>query len=214
MIHKAHQQTAASVMRVTYSLVKFAPMKLLLTICLSIWFSLAHGATNAKPATPTNAGATDVQVTSSRSSTSPQPTNLGPVAQGAAQSGIRRCVPRIDQVVTFLSAGAQTGAMVFASPVDADNRLSSVGLEVLGNNGLSYIDTGYAPNINGCDAMYQTVTHWTDTCDEVARVAFPSFKKTGALRQYIAVLDGGPSAKVFLMPAGTGCVSIKKEVLF
>ncbi len=191
-------------------------MKLWLSICFLFVFSLAHSATKTKPAPPAAAvpAVSDVPVTSSRSSTSSEPTNLGPVAQGAAQSGIRRCLPRIDQVVNFLSAGGQTGAMVFASPVDADNRLSSVGLEVLGSNGLSYIDTGYAPNVSGCDAMYQTVTHWTNACDEVARVAFPSFKKATVLRQYITVLDGGPSAKVFLMPAGAGCVSIKKEVLY
>jgi hypothetical protein len=27
------------------------------------------------------------------------------------------------------------------------------------------------------------------------------------------VLDGGLSTKVFLMPAGSGCVSVKKEVV-
>ena len=136
------------------------------------------------------------------------------MAQGVSQNGIRRCLPRIDQVVTFLSTGAQTGAMIFAPPGDADNRLTSVGLEVLGNNGLSYIDTSYAPSATGCDAMYQAVTYWANSCDEVARVAFPSFGKTNPLRQHIAVLDGGSSAKVFLMPAGAGCISVKKEVLF
>ncbi len=180
-------------------------------------FSCAHAATKAKPAPQTaepNAAQAAVPVTSASNSVAPVSATLGPVAKGAAQSGIRRCLPRIDQVVGFVTAGTQSGAMVFVPPVDADNRQTSVALEILGNNGLSYIDTGYAPTSVGCDAMYQSVTYWTNSCDEVARVAFPSFKKTNPLRQYIAVLDGGPSAKVFLMPAGTGCVSIKKEVLF
>ncbi len=178
------------------------------------WFLFAHGATNTKSTLITTPVASDVPVISSRAGTSPQQTNLGPVAQSAAQNGVRRCLPKMDQVVNFLSSGAQTGAMVFTPPADADNRLSSVALEALGNNGLSYIDMGYSPNAGGCDAMYQVVTHWNNSCDEVARVAFPSFKQTSPLRQYISVLDGGPSAKVFLMPAGAGCVSIKKEVLF
>ena len=29
----------------------------------------------------------------------------------------------------------------------------------------------------------------------------------------LGLLDGGPATKVFLMPAGDGCVSIKKEVV-
>ena len=174
----------------------------------------AHAASQTKPAPAAATSPSVVPVTSARSSASPQPPQIGPVAQGAAQSGLRRCLPRIDQVANFLSAGGQTGAMIFASPLDADNRISSVSLEVLGSNGLSYIDTSYAPSAGGCDAMYQTVTYWSNACDEVAKVAFPSFPRASALRQHIAVLDGGPSAKVFLLPAGAGCVSIKKEVLF
>lgn len=192
-------------------------MKIWLVFPLLLSFSFVHAATKVKPAsqpTETNTAQAAVPVTSANNTTTSAFSELGPVAKGAAQSGIRRCLPRIDQVVSFVTAGTQSGAMVFAAPIDADNRQSSVALEVLGNNGLTYIDTGYAPTVAACDAMYQSVTYWTNPCDEVARVAFPSFKKTGSLRQYIAVLDGGPSAKVFLMPAGTGCVSIKKEVLF
>ncbi len=202
--------------RVSNLRLNYFPMKFWLTIFILLGASLSYGATKngSPPAVATTAVTSEVPVTSSRASAIPPVANLGPVAQGAAQNGIRRCLSSIDQVSGFLSAGAQTGAMVFAPPIEADNRLSSVSLEVLGNNGLSYIDTSYAPNATGCDAMYQTVTYWTNSCDEVARVAFPSFKKSGPLRQYVAVLDGGPSAKVFLMPAGAGCVSIKKEVLY
>ncbi len=196
------------------ALLNFAPMRLWIFLPALLAMPLAHGAPNIKPAPAAPAAGSEVPVSSARSSAATLPSNLGPVAQGAAQDGIRRCLPRIDQVVNFLSAGAQTGAMIFSPPVDADNRLTAVVLEALGSNGLSYVDTSYAPNSNACDAMYQTVTYWTDSCDKVAQVAFPSFKKAGPLRQHITVLDGGPSAKVFLMPAGTGCISVKKEVLF
>jgi len=42
---------------------------------------------------------------------------------------------------------------------------------------------------------------------------FGTFKKAGALAKNIGVRNGGESMKVFLMPAGTGCVSIKKEIV-
>ena len=144
----------------------------------------------------------------------PSYSNIGVVTQAAANSGVRQCLPRIDQVVNFLSAGATTGAMVFIPPTDPDHRPASIGLEVMGSNGLSYIDTTYAPSANGCDAMYAQVTYWENTCAELAKSGFPGFNRANPMHQHIGVLDGGPSAKVFLMPAGTGCVSIKKEVLF
>jgi hypothetical protein len=47
----------------------------------------------------------------------------------------------------------------------------------------------------------------------VAEKQFGTLKKAGALAKNIGVRNGGESMKVFLMPAGTGCVSIKKEIV-
>ena len=158
---------------------------------------------------------TAATISSYPSQAAPTPfSGLGVVAQAAAQSGVRQCLPRMDQVVNFLSATSQTGAMVFAAPSEPDQRTASIGLEVLGNNGLSYIDTTYNPSSNGCDASYAQVTYWENSCSELASSGFPGFARVSQMRQHIGVLDGGPSAKVFLMPAGTGCVSIKKEVIY
>jgi len=33
------------------------------------------------------------------------------------------------------------------------------------------------------------------------------------LKRDVLVLDGGPATKVFLMTAGAGCISVKKEVV-
>ncbi len=186
-----------------------------LAFAIAVACANATAAGNAKPgaANPV-APTTPTTVRSAASGVIPVPANLGPVTQSAAGSGVRRCLARIDQVVNFVSAGTQSGAMVFAPPTDTDNRQSSVVLEVLGNNGLSYVDTAFSPHANGCVSMYQAVTYWTNACAEVAKTAFPNFVLTSPLRQHITVLDGGPSAKVFLIPAGPGCVSVKKEVLY
>lgn len=142
----------------------------------------------------------------------PTPT-LGPVAGFAAQSGIRQCIGRIDQVSNFLTAGSLSGAAMFIPPREPDRGLSSVSMEVLGNNGLSYVSTAFSPSATGCDGVYEAVTYWADTCEQVA-ATFAGFTRGTALRQHIQVLDGGPTAKVYLMPAGAGCVSIKKEVVY
>jgi len=136
---------------------------------------------------------------------------LGVIASGAAQGGVRRCLPRIDQLTNFLLAGSVNSAMIFISPRDPDGSQSSISFEVQNGNLLSYMDAAFAPTVVGCDAMYQAVTYWHTNCEQVAKTNFEGFPRISPLRQYIAVLDGGPTAKVFLMPAGSGCVSIKKE---
>ena len=47
----------------------------------------------------------------------------------------------------------------------------------------------------------------------VATQQFAGLKRAGQMKTNITLLDGGPATKVFLMPAGSGCVSIKKEVV-
>jgi hypothetical protein len=139
---------------------------------------------------------------------------LGPIAGYAAQHGVRQCVGRVDQISKFLTNGAtSSGAAVFLPPRDPDRGLVSVSLEVLGNNGLSYVNTAYAPSATGCDGVYEAVTYWAGSCDQVA-ASFQGFTTGTPLRQHIQTLDGGPNAKVYLMPAGQGCISIKKEVVY
>ncbi len=157
--------------------------------------SAASHAKKTPPAAPVNAAA------------------LGPVANFAAQGGVRQCLGRIDQISNFLTNGAVSGASVFLPPREPDHGLASVSMEVQGSNGLSYVSTGYSPSATGCDGDYEAVTYWAGTCEQVA-ASFPDFKLARPLRQYIQTLDGGPYAKVYLMPAGQGCISIKKEVVY
>lgn len=139
--------------------------------------------------------------------------DLGPIANYAAERGVRQCLGRIDQISGFLTNGATSGAAVFLSPRESDRGLVSVSLEILGSNGLSYVNTAYGPNAGGCDGVYEAVTYWSGSCDQVA-ATFPGFTRANALRQHIQTLDGGPTAKIYLMPAGQGCISIKKEVVY
>lgn len=173
--------------------------------CLAMLLAASiHAAPPAKRAQAT-APATQVQTA--------QPT-LGPIANFAAQNGVRQCVGRIDQVSNFLTNGAvSSGAAVFLPPREVDRGLASVSMEVLGTNGLSYVNTAYSPSATGCDGVYEAVTYWAGSCEQVA-ATFPNFTLGKPLRQHIFTLDGGPTAKIYLMPAGQGCISIKKEVVY
>jgi hypothetical protein len=138
---------------------------------------------------------------------------LGPIANYAAQNGVRQCLGRIDQVSNFLTNGAASGAALFLPPREPDRGLASVSMEVLGGNGLSYVNTAYAPSATGCDGVYEAITYWAGACDQVA-ASFPGFTPAKPLREHIQTLEGSPTAKIYLMPAGQGCISIKKEVVY
>lgn len=139
----------------------------------------------------------------------------GRITDAAVKAGILSCADRINQITNFLTAEANTGAILYQPPSDPDRRLGSIsmGLDLKGGQ-LAYASESFAPNqVNGCGGMYETVAYWKEGCADVAKRRFSTFKQAGALVNRITVLDGGRGVKVFLMPAGTGCVAIKKEVL-
>lgn len=139
-----------------------------------------------------------------------------PVAQAAVQRGAVRCGERVAQFTNFLTAGGLASAHLFVAPDGADKKLVSTSLEVSAGQSTSYVGATYAPDSSTgqCGGVYEAVTYWPKSCDEVAKTAYGTFKQAGPIRQAIKTLDGGVSVKVYLLTAGAGCVSIKKEIAF
>jgi hypothetical protein len=137
------------------------------------------------------------------------------ITDAAVKAGVQSCADRINQVTNFLTTGNRSGAILFEPPTTPDKRLVSISLGLAMKGGrVAYASESFAPNqANGCGGMYETVVYWAEGCADIAKSQFSAFKKYGVLVNNITVLDGGPGVRVFLMPAGTGCVAIKKEVL-
>lgn len=146
----------------------------------------------------------------------PQQTQAGAnlITQAAVKVGVLACASRINQVSNFVGYSPQAGAMLMMSPDQADQHLVPLVMEVPIEGGSAYVSAAFAPNpVNGCGAVYDAVVYWAQKCNAVAAVQFATLKKIGQLKKDITVLDGGVATKVFLMPAGSGCVSIKREAV-
>jgi hypothetical protein len=137
------------------------------------------------------------------------------ITQAAMKTGIKSCAGRINQVTNFLAAGVNdAGYMMFYPKNNPDQQMISVSMELPLKDNTAYASASFSPGqANYCGEMYETVVYWPNKCSEVAEKQFGALKKAVALAKNIGVRDGGESMKVFLMPAGTGCVSIKKEIV-
>lgn len=161
--------------------------------------------TNQSGSQSTNQGA-------NQSNTVPPASNA--VTQAAVQQGVFACAGRINQVSNFLGFNAQAGALLMPPPAQPDQRLVPLSMEVATANGPAYVAVTFAPNqANGCGAAYDAVAYWSLSCELVASQQFSALKKSGALKKDILVFSSGVASNIFLMPAGSGCVSIKKEVV-
>ncbi len=140
---------------------------------------------------------------------------LNAVAQAAQKAGVNDCLGRINQVSNFLTAGSQqSGASLSVSPQVPNEHTASIAFEIKSPQVLSYASADFAPLASGCGGTYEAVTHWQNSCKDVASKGYAQLKFIGVIQSSILVLEGGPQLRVFLMPAGTGCVAIKKEVVY
>lgn len=139
---------------------------------------------------------------------------VNPVTQAAVQAGVLFCVSRINQVVTFLTTNTQSSAYLFTPQKQPDQSMFSVSLGLVGKDAeAGYASASFAPTTNGqASAVYDTVQYFAQSCAEVEKGLFKNLKRKGSLGKDIVILDGGV-VTVFLMPAGTGCVVIRKEVI-
>lgn len=140
---------------------------------------------------------------------------LNAIAGAAAKSGVSKCLGRINQVTSFITANSQSGTYLFVSPNQPDRSIVSANLEVQAKNALTFASTSFAPTgSDGCSGMYEAVTYWAESCDVVSAKGFPQLRKMGVIQRHVQVLQGDGTMRMFLMPAGQGCISIKKEVIF
>jgi hypothetical protein len=136
------------------------------------------------------------------------------VTQAAVQKGVLNCAGRINQVVNFLGFTSKAGAVLMIPPAQPDSRLIPIAMEIPFEGGVAYASASFAPNqANGCGATYDSVVYWPLSCDKVHEQQFKVLAATGKISKEISILDAGEGIKFFLMPAGSGCVSIKKEVV-
>jgi hypothetical protein len=137
------------------------------------------------------------------------------ITQAAVAKGMLACAGRVNQVTDFATGGKPAGVFLFVPPAQPDQRLFSVSIEAGVIDPPAYVSASFAPNqANGCGAVYEAVAYWPQGCDKVAAKQFAELKRGPVLQKTIQVLEGaGPHSRVFLMPAGGGCVSIKKEIV-
>lgn len=136
------------------------------------------------------------------------------VTQAAVQAGVLVSASRINQVLAFLTTDTKSSAFLFLPQKDPNQSIFSVslGLEIAQSTP-RYASASFAPTANGqAGAVYDTVQYVAASLADVETKVFKNLKRKGTLGNAMVILDGGPMT-VFLMPAGSGCVVIKKEVV-
>ena len=137
------------------------------------------------------------------------------LTQATVQLGALSCASRVEQITRYVGYANGMGASVMVPAQPADQRVFALQMEIAaGAASNSLVDLNFASQqANGCGASYEAVSYWTQSCDAVATARFAQFKRVKPLQKDILLLDGGPASRVFLIQAGSGCVSVTKEII-
>lgn len=127
------------------------------------------------------------------------------------QMHLTNCAASVQQAMTFLFEGEQ--ARFTAQPLGADsNRWPSVFVIESAPPGGGHTHLSTLMITPSCAGMYEQVVYWTQPCDVVKSTIFAKYTGEHILYRDVRVSDSGPAIELYLTPAGTGCVSVKKEL--
>jgi hypothetical protein len=141
----------------------------------------------------------------------PANTSVHAVTEAAVRLGVLTCLKRINQVTTFLTANSKSGVLILPVADQPDQHIFSASFEIMPpDNSTVYASASFFPNN---DAVYDTVQYVDRSPEELQRTVFKHLQRKNILKKNIILLDGG-AVKVFLMPAGSGTVVIKKEIVW
>lgn len=138
---------------------------------------------------------------------------------GSAVNGMgdTQCAQQVSKVSNFLGFQQNSGALLMTPKKErANERLIPVVIEQpISKNDTALVSATFSPYGKAdCMATYDAYVVWSDFCQSVASKHYGNLKISGKLKQNITVLDGGPNVRIFLIPVGNMCISVKKEIFY
>jgi hypothetical protein len=144
--------------------------------------------------------------------TNPNP-NLNLIAQAAFQKGVIKCANSVNAVTDYLGFSAQAGAILTPDSKLPDVKQTSVVMEIpIQQNNSAIVTATFSPSLNSCQASYDAVIYWDGNCNDVVKKQFSSLKFVRKLKENVLQFEG-PNINFYIMNAGKGCISLKRETI-
>jgi len=142
----------------------------------------------------------------------PQPGSVGVALERNIRNrlrdiGVTTCAETFVYVATYLAGGHQANFTI--EPIGGGQRPSVMMMES-SDPGFPSRQSSLIVGAN-CDGMYTQTIRWKDSCPDVKRLNFPSFRDERVMLNDIFVSKGTSGIQVSLMPVEHGCISMKTE---
>lgn len=136
------------------------------------------------------------------------------VKAALAQAGVRACAPVVMQAADFLFENGEGDFTLQPLGPDANRWPVVLTIEsahaASGRTRLSILTLAPAGT---CSGSYEQIITWPQTCAVLKTTVFAAFASERPLFRSVRQSELSPGIQLYLMPSGTGCVSVKKELI-
>ena len=147
------------------------------------------------------------------------PTPVQRLNAAVQQLGIRACAPVFAQAGGFLFEDGRAEFVVQPLGPDVNRWPSVVTAESSHPGGTpraprqTRLTTLIVAPAGSCSGLYQQVIYWPEPCTTLKTRVFAGFGAERPLLANVRQSEANPGLQLYLMPAGAGCVSVKKELI-
>lgn len=133
------------------------------------------------------------------------------VARALQQMHLTTCAGTVEKATDFLFEGQPANFVAQPLGPDADRWPTVFVIESADPAGghSRFATLMVSPN---CSGMYEQTIYWPQPCDVVKSTVFAKFTGEHVMLKEVRASEAGPALQLYLTPAGTGCISIKKEL--
>ncbi len=135
------------------------------------------------------------------------------LADALRQIGLTECAPAVERAAHFLFEDGEVNFTVQPLGPDANRWPTVVVIEgahaAAGRTRFSTLTVAPGP---ACSGLYEQVIAWPTPCAELKATTFSAYANAKIILRNVQVSELNPGLQVYLMPSGSGCVSIKKEL--
>ncbi len=129
----------------------------------------------------------------------------------AKKAGVKRCLPAVGAISNYLVGTDPHGVDSFRT-AKPDQQPFSATIERNAADGVALSSVTVTPLKDGdCALNYDQINWYNAACLVVAQELYPKHRYRGVLSKKVILLEG--AATVYLLPAGEGCLALKKEVI-
>ena len=136
------------------------------------------------------------------------------LTQAFAELGVQHCMDRVDDIARHIVNDGEHASMVYYADANPETKMMSLMVGRGGEND-NYLATIDFSQNTSCSATYEITKLWSDSCDKVARVAYPDYVLRGAMPGGFQLFESNANLHVALSSlTPDGCLSIQKEMIF